>query len=284
MKTPPIRWIGACIVTFGALFSPVRVAAATAEQEREFGEIVLLQPVRHTWAQVTSDTEYIYTSNELLLPDTELLPAQEDGIFHESLGLRVTPPALGHLNTALFLRQEFLRYAKHAEYDFDAQTAGVQFSCPVTNWFTVYGGGSAQRLYLSGNQREFFKAYDGQLGLWRRQQLSQYFALFGGYQCDWRPSTPGSYTRIDHTPFAGVIATLLPNLSVQLQYRCSVREYHDQGRLDLNQLVNLDLTYSLNSCVALAAFTRYSYNDSNRTARDYELFEGGVGLKLAVAF
>ncbi len=282
--TTPSRSIVVVFSVLAALFWPVRFVAASEDLEREFGDIVLLQPPSRSWVQLTSDTEYIYTSNPLLLPDSGLFPAQEDGLFYESLGLRFTPPALGNLSSALYFSQDFVRYAENTQYDFDVQSAGVQLRYPIEDWFALYGGGSAERLTLCGSGREFFKMYDAQLGLWRTQQLGEHAAVFGGYQFDWRPSTPGAYTRFDNTPFAGVTATLLPRLTAQCQYRFSVRDYSRLDRHDCNHIVTLSLTYTFNPYIALSASTSYSRNDSSLATRDYELFEGGGGLKLSVKF
>ena len=285
MKKTFIRSRAVVFATLTVLSCPSLFAAAPDDLDREFGDIVLLQPAQpHQWLQVTSDSEYIYTSNELLLPDTGLLPAQNDGLFYESLGLNVTPPKIGQLSSLLFARQEFVRYTKNQQYDFDAQTAGLQLSHPVADWFSIYGGGSAERLYQISNHHTFFKDYDAQFGLWRQQKVCDNLAVFGGYQFDWRPSTPGQYTRSDNTPFAGVIANLLPNLTAKLQYLLSAREYGKVSRNDINQTADLTLTYTFNEYVALTAFTRYSHNDSNVAADSYDLFEGGGGLKLTVSF
>lgn len=272
------------LTALAVLLNPALFAAAIDDLEPEFGNIVLLQPMQdHKWAQVTSDSEYVYTSNELLLPDTGLQPAQNDGLFHETLGLNVTPPACP-LNSLLFVRQEYVRYAENKQYDYNAQSAGAQISHPVEDWFSIYGGGSAERLVLIGNNQTFFKAYDAQIGIWRQQKINQSLAVYGGYQFDWRPSTPGEYSRIENTPFIGLNASLLPDLTAKLEYRISAREYTKQSRNDLNQYTGLTLTYNINEYADLSAFVSYSRNDSSIATSDYEVFSGGGGLNLNVRF
>src|SRR5439155_968203 len=124
---------------------PVTQSAANespveSSDEDELGELVFLRgPARPKLFRVTSDTQYLFTSNILLLPDRPpLLRAEQDSLLLQTFGVSVSPQLLDKLTSTVYLRYQLARYSAHDEFDFDSQTAGLQLSYPVEDWFNAY--------------------------------------------------------------------------------------------------------------------------------------------------
>src|ERR1043166_7828731 len=65
----------------------------------ELGELVFLQgPARPKLFRVTSNTQYLFTSNILLLPDVQpLLKAEQDSLLLQTFGLSFSPQLVDKL-------------------------------------------------------------------------------------------------------------------------------------------------------------------------------------------
>ena len=272
-------------MTLAALSSSFLSAAPVTEADYTAGDIVLLQPAQgDTWLQATSDSDFHYTSNELLLPDSNLLPASDDGVFAETFGVAVTPPSINQLGSSLFAREQYIRYASQQQNDFDVSTVGFQLRRPVLDGFQAYGGTEQQWYRQIGNNNDFFRMYDTQAGIWRPSQICDNLSFDSGYQFDWRAAMPKDYSRIDNTLFVGLGTEILPRLNAALQYRLSLRDYLNNNRCDLNQLATLRLTYELATFAAVSAYASYGHNNSNHAVNDFDVFDGGAGLTLTVKF
>ncbi len=269
--------------------STVKESPDDTTDENELGEVLFLRsPARPKLFKVSSDTQYLFTSNILLLPNLKpQLKAEQDSLLLQTFGLSFSPQLLDKLTSTVFLRQQMAQYSAHDEDDFDAQTAGLQLSYPVKDWFDCYAGFSAGRMVLQKHDDEFYKAYDAQFGLWRTQPLCSRASVFFGYQYDWVPASPSELSRADNSLYVGANAALLKKLNAQLLYRLSFQDYnHFSGehRSDRNQLVTFALNYAFNDYVSIHAFTDYGHNDSNFKSRTYGIFDAGGGLNLSLRF
>ena len=261
----------------------------------ELGQLVLLQTApAHKVFRATSDTQYLYTSNRLLLPDSGIFPATSDALLFQTFELSVSPQLLDKLITTIFIRQQLARYYRDDQLNFDAQAAGLQLAYPVQHWFTAYGGFSASRMFFDDGDKEFFKMYDTQFGVYRSDAICSHASLFYGYQVDWRPSSPSILDSVNNSLYAGLNVTLLQKLTGQVLYRLSVQDYQQPtrsaiggpllDRSDLNNMVSVSLTYAFCDYLSVRGYFDYVHNDSNVSTRDYAVVDGGGGLTVSVRF
>jgi hypothetical protein len=230
--------------------------------------------------QVSSETEYLYDSNILLL---ETHPIADD-LLSETVQASYSPQLADRLQSTFYAKYQLLRYDHNSSLDFEANAVGLSLSRPAQNWFTAYGRFEAVRLYLTDGDDEFFKMFDTTVGLWRGQTVGQWGWLFYGYQLDWRPSSPSQFTRVDNAGYVGIKVMPTDKLTIQLLYRIRAEEYLQVNRADLNHLISLSVGYDFNNYVGVRAFAEYGRNNSDATGFDYNVFTGGGGLKLSVKF
>jgi hypothetical protein len=258
--------------------------AADDSEQGDLGRQILLERrPRPRLFQVTSESQYLYTSN-VLLTDGEIFARTDDALFFEQLTAMFSPRLLPHLNSTLYARYQIVRFDQNGFVDFDGNEVGLSLSYPVEHWFKAYGGFSASRQYFAANDHEFFKMFDAQFGLRHDVKLCSYAWLFVGYQLDWRPSSPSALTRIDNAGYVGLDMALVDKLTAQLLYRLRLEEFLQDNRTDVNHLLSLAVTYAFNDFISVRAFVTYGINDSNQTVHDFNVFTSGAGINLQVRF
>ncbi len=254
----------------------------------ELGELVLLEsrPPRRLF-ELTSSTQYLYTSNVSLVRDLGILEEESDSLLFQTFNLSFSPRLVEKLVSTVYLRHQIVRYDEHAELDFDTDAAGLSASYPVGEWFTAYAGWSARRMYARDTDNEFFKMYDTEFGLWRQHTISKVAKLFYGYQLDWRASSPSEFDRVDNAGYVGLNLTPNEKSTIQFLYRLRVQDYDEffgTNRRDVDHLLALAFTYTFNQYVSTRIFANYADNNSNTTGRDYSVLDFGGGLNLSVKF
>lgn len=243
-------------------------------------QIVLQRHPNPPFLSLSSDTQYLFDSNVGLTPNHQV----SDALFFETLSAAFTPHLVEQLSSAIYLRQQFVRYDEQSILDFDAQTAGLSLAYPVNSWFTAYGGFAASRLFSRQNGDEFYKEFDTQFGLWRSQALGRRISLYYGYQFDWLPSQPSDLTEVEDALYGGINLQPIDRLTAQFLYRFRVRDYLQVGRTDLDHLVSLAVTYTFCRYASVRAYATYGDNDSNKNEFDYRVANAGGALSLSVKF
>lgn len=250
----------------------------------DLGPQILLQRYPHARRfEVSSDSQYLYTSN-VLLTDGDIIAHKADSLWYQTFTGSYTLPQWAGLSAKVYAQYALVRYQDSSQFDFDGNTAGLSLGYSVKDWFTLYGDFSAEREYFRQGDNEFFKMFDTRAGIWRRQTVSSKVFLYYGYQFDWRAASPSELTRADDAFYGGVNVTLLDRLTGDLFYRFRVQEYLQTSRTDLDHLVSLTVTYAVTRYISLRTYAAYGSNDSNVTGRDYTVFNGGVGMNLLVKF
>ncbi|MGA2220280.1 MAG: outer membrane beta-barrel protein [Verrucomicrobiia bacterium] len=261
-----------------------REVGETAETSDLGPQVILQRRPQQPLFSVYSDTQYLYDSNVGLTPNHGMNNASSDEVFFQTFGASFTPHLVDGLTSALYARQQFVRYDQQSILDFDAQSGGLSLGYPVGNWFTVYGGFEASRLFTRQKDVEFYKDFDTQFGLWRSQPLGQRLLFYYGYQLDWLPAHPSDLTELDDALYGGINLQLIDRLAAQFLYRFRVRNYLQTSRTDLDHLVSLALSYPFNRYISVRVYVSYGENDSNKSEFDYHVVNAGGGLNLSASF
>jgi hypothetical protein len=256
---------------------------ASQEGDELGSQSILRSRRRPRMFRAYSDTQYLYDSN-VLLADGDFILRGSDAVFIQDFGALFSPALIEPLASSLYYHHNLVRYDDFSQFDFDADTGGLHLGLPVKDLFTIYGDFSASRYYFREHGSEFYKYFDGELGLGREQRLGRRTSLLYGYQLDWRPSSPSDLTRIDNAGYVGVSLGLMDKLTSHFLYRIRVREYYQASHTDLDHLLNLTLAYSFNDSITARLFVTYGINNSTVSIRDYTVFNGGGGLNLSIRF
>jgi hypothetical protein len=252
-----------------------------AEPSDDLGPIVVLKraPAYRPF-RVYSDSQFLYNSNITLAPSQR----DDDEVFVETLGASFAPRLVKGLASSFYARQQVVRYATLNNFDFNAQTAGLNLQRPVRNWFILSGGFEASRYLLRETDKEFLKDFDLSLGIRRGQYLHARVFLYYGYQFNWTPTTPSDLSRVDNAGFVGVNVALLQQLTLQVAYRLRGLAYYQDARFDYDQSLNASLIYKFNDYINARAFVTYANNTSDKTGFEYRVLTGGGGLGLSLQY
>ena len=246
-------------------------------------ELVLERRPKPPVFELLADTQYSFNSNIQMTKNHQ----ESDGELDETLKLAATPRLVPQLTSLVYLSQQFVRYSSHSLNDYDSQAAGFSLSHPVGpngSWGTLYGGFDANRLCYPVDAGEIFKEYDTLIGFWRSQPIGHRMTVSYGYQLDWLPSHPSSWTRVYNAVSASVSLKIAEKLTGQLYYRLRDQEFLQVHRNDLDHLVYLTCVYTCNRFIAARIYGSYGDNRSSVAANDYQVASSGAGLALSVKF
>ena len=233
--------------------------------------------------ELSADSQYSFNSNIQMTKNHQ----ESDGELDETLKLAATPRLLPQLTSLVYLTQQFVRYNSHSLNDYDSQAAGFSLSHPFGpngSWGTLYAGFDANRLCYPVDAGEIFKEYDTLLGFWRSQPVGHRMTVSYGYQMDWLPSHPSSWTRVYNAVSVSVSVKIAEKLTAQLYYRLRDQEFLQVHRNDLDRLVYLTCVYTCNRFIAARIYGSYGDNSSSVAVNDYQVANGGAGLALSVKF
>ncbi len=283
MKLSLCILLGGLVMTGAAT---LRAADTNVEDASEFDQMLTAGVKSEPWGEVSSDTRVYRSTNIQLLPDNLFYPERADTVVAQTFTVRLQHHLSDAVLAELILRYQLYRYLNTESLDFNTQSATFQLSGEIPDLFRWYGNFTAQRQeFVRGRDGEFFKMYNPEFGIWRDLVLNRHLTLFGGYQLDWRPSSPGFFDRVDNTLYAGCTVALLDRLSAQLLYRLSLHDYTNyRDRFDVNQLGGITLFYTFCANARVELFVNYIHNDSNLATRDYDIWEGGGALRLSFNF
>jgi hypothetical protein len=225
-----------------------------------------------------------YTSNVALTPNNEksdVVIAPVVGAFYDP---RITGTLYGHLGA----REQIFYYGKNTGFNFgslDAE-AGLNYFLPQVHNLILRILYDFNRLTLddrlgdefySNHQVIFTAELPFRLG--RAQQLSLGADANLSVAADHQ-----SPRRNDYEAYLSYSANLSRAFSVNAVGRVVVRDYHQNGRTDVSEILSLTGTYRLTNWCSLSAISSFANSDSNQDIFDYSVVNAGGALSLAVRF
>ncbi len=122
------------------------------------------------------------------------------------------------------------------------------------------------------------------LGAQRGISLGRAQALTFGLTSSAGITHPATSQRVQLNLMAAYHVQLARAFDADLSYRVGGSFYSQADRDDLNQFLNLSLSYRLRSFAVLSAFCSAGKNLSSAEVFDYEVLTAGLGLSLTVRF
>jgi hypothetical protein len=257
--------------------------------DRDLGEINLVsrQPQPKMFTFSTSQS-FNYTSNAFLAPNNE-----RDAVFYNGrLAASFVPYSTRDFTPRLTFEQNFFRYDRFSQLDFDSQSLTLDLKYDLNRddtWF-VNGSYGVTRLYAPhGNAGEFYKfgllsgnvTHTGQFG----QSPFYYAGTVGG---NWRQGEPSTFDRI--TTYFSMVVLYSPIEHVQLSafLRPELQFYLNDPAKDTRQDLNLSLGTSITwtpiEYVSIGGTLAYVGNYSSFGARSYDVFAPSIVLNAQIAF
>ena len=229
-----------------------------------------------------------YSSNAFLTRnDTE-----SDFFWNGGVGMSFVPYATRNFTPRLTFGQNWFRYDRFSELDFDAQSLQLDLKYDLNRDDTWYVNGSytVARLYSPHDSTGEFYRYGFLSGsithLVQLRTAPINFALSGGAY--WRHGDPSLSDRV--SGYLNVAATYNLRETIQLSgfTRPELQHYtHDlsgSSREDLNLTVGASLSWTPTQYVALAATASYIGNFSTVSERRYDLVIPTFIIAAQIAF
>lgn len=228
-----------------------------------------------------------YTTNAFLVHD----PEQSDFYWNGRVGASFIPYATRDFTPRLTFSQDWFRYDRFSDLDFDAQNLQLDVKYNLNHddsWF-VTGSYSVSRLYSPDDSiGEFYKYGFLNGSLTRLVQLRTVPLLLGfSGGSYWRTGEPSTSDRA--SLYLGLAAIYNINNTVQLSgfARPEYQHYtHDPAgtRDDFNLNVGTVLSWTPNQYLTLAATASYIGNFSSVGDRRYDVVSPSVILAGQIAF
>jgi hypothetical protein len=264
--------------------------APTQEEVRdpELGEINLVSraPRPKMFTFFTLQT-LNYTSNAFLVPDG----VQDATYWNGRVGASFIPYATRDFTPQLTISQDWFRYNRFSDLDFDAQNVQLNVKYDLNRDDTWYVNGSYLVSRLSSPDDsigEFYRYGIVNASVTHLLQLKTApvgLGLNGGSY--WRHGDPSSSDRVSVYLNVAAIYNISETIQLSGFTRPEFQHYtHDPtgSRDDLNVTVGASLSWTPNQYVALAATASYIGNLSNVDERRYDVVTPSLILGAQFAF
>jgi len=225
-----------------------------------------------------------YTSNVALTPNNEKSDAVIAPVVGAFYDPRITKTLYGHIGA----REQVFYYGTYHAFDFGSLDveAGLNYFLPQVHDLILRATYDFNRLTLddrlgdefySNHQLVFNAELPFRLG--RAQQLSLGADANVSVAADHQ-----SPRRNDYDAYLSYTANLSRAFSVNAVGRVVVRDYYQNGRTDVSEILSLTGTCRLTKSCALSAISSFANSDSNQDVFDYRVANAGGALSLTIRF
>ena len=275
----------------GAGEAASEIYAPKMEGDAEFGVQKILYR-RSNWEPFTYrfDLSGNYTSNVALVPNGE----QEDWYLRSGMLFSYTPQLKGGLFFSTTVSDQIYRYADATFFDFDLlqADAGLIYATPQqgTIYDPIFGDTISYLRYAYYRIAEpwdwgenDFDNHSIAAGVQKTWRFSRGHHAYLGLMGDWSIKASDDLPRRDeYTSYLGYRIKWTAEFETNLQYRLAWYDYDSFGRDDLNHTVTLGAEYKFTDWFRAGAYVSGTFNNSDRSAFDYDVFNTGVALAVVV--
>jgi len=273
---------------FGPAGSPEGVEdghAASSPNDADIGEQeILKRTTEYQPLTLSLGSPIFYTSNVALTRSGEL----SDVVIAPVVGASYDPQITRTLYAHVGAWEQIFYYGKYTGFNFgslDAQ-AGLNYFLPQFHNLILRGWYDFNRL-TSGDRLgdEFFSnhalIFNAELPLRfsRAQQLSVGVDTNISVGADHQ-----SPRRNDYEGYLGYSANLTRAFSINAVGRIVARDYHQNGRTDVSEILSATASYYLTNWCSISAISSFAHNDSNKDVFDYDVANVGGAIALTAKF
>ena len=229
-------------------------------------------------------TPVFYTSNVALTPHNEL----SDAVFAPAVAFFYDPKLATNLYGHVGAREQVFYYSRHQEFNFGSLDceAGLSYFLPQLHNVVLRAWYDFNR--LTSDDRlgdEFFSDHRIVINAEIPFRFGQAQQIAVGADANLSVGADHQFPRRnDYEEYISYWAGITQNFSVQAVGRFVVRDYHQNGRNDVSEIVSAAATYRLTDWLTVSAISSFAHNDSNQDVFDYDVGNTGAALELGIRF
>jgi len=273
---------------FGPGFAPEGFEdgrAAASPNDPDIGEQEILKAApQYLPFTVSLATPVFYTSNVALTPNNE----KGDVVFAPAVGAFYDPQLTRTLYAHLGAREQVFYYGKYTTFDFGSLDceAGLSYFVPEAHNLLLRAWYDFNRL-TSGDRLgdEFFSNHAIILNAEVPFQFGRVQQVWLGADTNLSVGADHQFPRRnDYEGYVGYSADVTRAFSVHVVGRVVDRDYHQNGRNDVSEIISTTATYRVANWCWLSAISSFAHNDSNQDQFDYDVGNAGGVLELSLRF
>ena len=257
---------------------------AASPNDADLGEQQILKRVEEYQPFTASvGTPLFYTSNVALTSSGErsdLVVAPAAAVYYEP---QITNTLYGRVD----VRQQFFYYQKFDGFDFGSMDveAGLSYFLPQFHNLILRGEYDFNRLTFSDSLDDFFENHSIILNAELPFRFSRAQRLSLGVDANISVAADHqSPRRNDYDVYAGYSVYLTRAFYVDSVGRVVVRDYHQNNRTDVSEILSVTANYRLTKWWTVSAISSFAHNDSNHDVFDYNVVDVGGAIALTAKF
>ena len=259
----------------------------------EFGEIESVDFRKSNWEPwkvwVGGDVHYYdnIRSIDLLAPTLAgVLSDEDDFVYRAGLGVQYTPLITNNLFLDTSVTQEFYRFDKLNQLDFDYTAADVGFIYVVQSLrdLELFARYRYEHLESGTFESKIYGMHSAEIGAQQVYRFAPGQSVFGQLKARWALDSSPDITGFDEYSFNVGYKWESDPFEASLVYRLGYSDFDEIDRADSNHVVMLRGAYHFRDWLTFAADTSFTSNVSDLDAFDYDTYGVGVGLSFQMSF
>ena len=264
---------------------PINVGVPSSPNDADLGEQQILKSSAASQPfSALLTTPVFYTSNVALTNTgvvSDIVVAPLAGMFYDS---NLTQNLTVHVGA----QEQVFYYGTYTSFDFgslDCQ-AGLAYLVPSLHNLMLRAWYDFNRLTNSdqlGN--EFFSNHEIILDAYVPFQFGRAQHLSLGADANLSVGADHQYPRRnDYAAYATYSVNLARAFFIQANGQVVVRDYHQNGRTDVSEILSGSATYQLTNWASVSAISSFAHSDSNHSVFSYNVGNLGGTVELTVKF
>jgi hypothetical protein len=259
--------------------------AASSPNDADIGEQeILKRTTEYQPLTLSLGSPIFYTSNVALTRSGE----KSDVVIAPVVGASYDPQITRTLYAHVGAWEQIFYYGKYTGFNFgslDAQ-AGLNYFLPQFHNLILRGWYDFNR--LTSDDRlgdEFFSNHALIFNAELPFQFSRAQQLWVGADANISVAADHqSPRRNDYEGYVGYSASLTRAFTINAIGRVVARDYHQNGRTDVSEILSATASYHLTNWCSISAISSFAHSDSNQDVFDYNVANVGGAIALTAKF
>jgi Putative beta-barrel porin 2 len=259
--------------------------AASSPNDADIGEQEILKRVtQYQPLTLSLGSPIFYTSNVALTRSGE----KSDVVIAPVVGASYDPQITRTLYAHVGAWEQIFYYGKYTGFNFGSLDAQAGLNCFLPQFHNLILRGWYDFNRLTSDDRlgdEFFSNHALIFNAELPFRLSRAQQVFAGADANISVAADHqSPRRNDYEGYLGYSANLTRAFSINAVGRVVDRDYHQNGRNDVSEILSLTATYWLTNWCSISAISSFAHSDSNKDVFDYNVANAGGAVALSAKF